>query len=188
MPLDLTGLFDKGFISTELMSEITIVFRKHQKSSAAVRRLQVIYAFILLLLPLQLVAQSKSDCLMCHGDKSLTTVKKGKTISLFVNGKNFEQSVHGGLDCVACHEGFKPDQLPHAKKITSVKCQNCHDGDQFEKYQKSVHATAERALFGLPYDARYPEDHRRGPGCAETICPGSLRHVPRGPERQVRGV
>ena len=57
-------------------------------------------------------------------------------------GKLSDQELHE-LECVACHEGFKPDQLPHAKKITQVKCQNCHDGEQFEKYQKSVHAVAD---------------------------------------------
>jgi cytochrome b subunit of formate dehydrogenase len=139
MPLDLFASNHNAFIFIEFLSETTFVSRKHQMYPLA---------FFLLLLPVQLVAQTKSDCLTCHGDKSLTTDRKGKTVSLFVNGKSFAQSIHGELDCVACHEGFKPDQLPHAKKIKKVQCQTCHDGDQFEKYQKSVHATAQVQCSG----------------------------------------
>ncbi len=117
-------------------------FGKNQFPLTSTNRLSLVLALFSLIFPLQLAAQTKADCLVCHEDHSLTTVRKGKTISLFVNGKSFAQSVHGELECVACHEGFKADQLPHAKKITQVQCQNCHDGDQFEKYQKSVHAAA----------------------------------------------
>jgi cytochrome b subunit of formate dehydrogenase len=123
------------------MSEMTFVSRYYQMYSRISARLPILVT--LFLLPLHLGAQTKSDCLTCHADKSLSTTRKGKAVSLYVNGKSISQSIHGELECVACHEGFKPDQLPHAKKIEAVRCQNCHDGDQFEKYQKSVHATAE---------------------------------------------
>lgn len=143
MPLDPIGRTINAIFSTELLSEMTSAFKEHQLSSTTLLRLPIVLAFLLLALPLQLAAQTRSDCLTCHGEKSLTTTRKGRTVPLFVNGKNFSESVHGELECVACHEGFKPDQLPHAKKIAPVKCQNCHDGEQFEKYQKSVHATAD---------------------------------------------
>jgi cytochrome b subunit of formate dehydrogenase len=133
MLLDPIEPIRKAFTSMEFLSKMTFPLRKY--------RLLVVPLLISCVLPLHLAAQTKADCLMCHGDKSLTTVKRGKTVSLYVNEKNFSHSVHGELDCVACHEGFKPDQLPHAKKIKPVQCQSCHDGDQFERYKKSVHAT-----------------------------------------------
>src|ERR1035438_9938568 len=46
---------------------------------------------------------SKDDCLACHGDKSLTTMHAGRTISRFVDGKKFASSVHGSLSCTNCH-------------------------------------------------------------------------------------
>ncbi len=143
MQLDFIGRNISTSVFREFLSEMTSATQIEDLSSRGLLRLQIVLAFLFLALPFQLSGQTRSDCLTCHGDKELTTVKKGKTVLLFVNGKKFAQSVHGELECVACHEGFKPDELPHAKKIRPVQCQSCHDGDQFEKYQKSVHATAE---------------------------------------------
>ena len=41
-------------------------------------------------------AQSKDDqvCLDCHSDKTLTTTRNGKQVSLFINGKSFAGSIH----------------------------------------------------------------------------------------------
>jgi len=132
MLLDLIGRIHNACNFMEFLSEMVFSIRKTQALAISL--------LVLLALPLQLAAQTNADCLLCHADKSLTTVRKGKTVSLHVDGKSFSQSVHGQMDCVACHEGFKPDQLPHAKKIKPVRCQNCHDGDQVERYNKSVHA------------------------------------------------
>jgi formate dehydrogenase gamma subunit len=91
-----------------------------------------------------LFAQSSSECLSCHGENSLTMEKKGKAVSLYVNKAGFEASAHGTLDCVACHENFKPTDLPHRRKITPVNCLNCHDGAQGEKHKSSVHGVAKK--------------------------------------------
>ena len=72
-------------------------------------------------------AQSNDDCLTCHSDSSLTMEKNGKTISLYVNEKNFKSSVHGDASCVDCHAGFDPNNTPHKKDITPVDCSSCHD-------------------------------------------------------------
>ncbi|HEX9006510.1 MAG TPA: cytochrome B, partial [Bacteroidota bacterium] len=95
----------------------------------------------LLVLPLTLLAQTSADCLGCHSEPSLSTTRKGKTVPLFVDGKKFTASVHGSLECVACHEGFDPQALPHKKSIKPVQCQNCHTDGEVEKYNKSVHGT-----------------------------------------------
>jgi len=84
-------------------------------------------------------AQSKSDCLVCHGEQSLSMERKGKQVSLYVDKAAFAHSAHGDLDCVACHVGFNPADIPHARRIKPVDCVSCHDDQQFEAYSASVH-------------------------------------------------
>ena len=96
--------------------------------------------------PVLLMAQSAADCLGCHNDPSLSTTRKGKAVSLHVDGRKFASSVHGALECVACHEGFDPAALPHAKSIKHVVCQSCHTDATFERYKLSVH--------GVPKDGK----------------------------------
>jgi len=40
-------------------------------------------------------------CLSCHGEKSMTTKRAGRTVSLFVDGKKFSASVHNSLSCTS---------------------------------------------------------------------------------------
>lgn len=76
--------------------------------------------------PLDLLAQSKDDCLICHADNSLTMEKKGRQISLYVDDKVLDKSPHKKLVCIACHTGFDPESMPHKTKIESVNCMTCH--------------------------------------------------------------
>ncbi len=71
-------------------------------------------------------AQSNDDCLMCHSDNTLTTEKNGKTISLYVNVAILQKSPHAKLNCVSCHVGFDPEEMPHKENIEPVQCVNCH--------------------------------------------------------------
>lgn len=86
-------------------------------------------------------ADANADCMSCHDDTSLSMAKGGTNVSLFVAAKSFAESVHGGLGCVDCHEGFKPDEMPHAKAIKPVSCQGCHDDAQ-KVYAQSDHGRA----------------------------------------------
>ncbi len=86
-----------------------------------------------------MAAQTNADCLACHGDKSLSMTKKGKTVALYVDAKGYGTSAHNELGCVGCHEGFNPNELPHRPRITPVKCTTCHSGDQFANFALSVH-------------------------------------------------
>lgn len=52
--------------------------------------------------------------------------KDGKPISLFVNESTLSTSPHKKLVCIACHTGFKPDNIPHKEKIEAVNCLTCH--------------------------------------------------------------
>jgi predicted CXXCH cytochrome family protein len=90
-----------------------------------------------------LPAQSKADCLACHGDEGLAVEKNGREVSLFVRGSALGKSVHRRLVCVACHVGFDPDELPHKPKIEPVKCATCHKDAGFKH---SFHPEMQRAL------------------------------------------
>lgn len=66
-------------------------------------------------------------------------MKKGKPVSLFVDGAKFAASAHADLQCVSCHEKFDPTALPHIKRIKLVSCISCHSDEKFTKYSLSVH-------------------------------------------------
>ena len=74
-------------------------------------------------------AQSKADCLACHGDSSLTKEKDGKQFSLYADESLLNSSPHKKLVCVACHTGFDPNNIPHKAKIEPVNCVSCHAAD-----------------------------------------------------------
>ncbi len=82
----------------------------------------------LLLLNGFILAQSNDDCLACHTDNELTMDRNGKKVSLFVDEAKFKGSVHGKVECVACHKGFDAENLPHkeGKDIAKVNCESCH--------------------------------------------------------------
>jgi formate dehydrogenase gamma subunit len=105
-------------------------------------RLLLVSILVLIFIAASLRAQSNDACIACHSDQSASMVKKGKSISLFVDNKAFGASAHGELECIACHENFKADQLPHAKRITPVDCTTCHADSQFTNYNKSVHGAS----------------------------------------------
>jgi cytochrome b subunit of formate dehydrogenase len=72
--------------------------------------------------PAQFTAE---ECLGCHADKDLKKTVKGKAVSLFTDAGVLKASVHGSLDCVACHTGIK--DLPHAEKLPPPTCDGCHE-------------------------------------------------------------
>ena len=73
-----------------------------------------------------LFAQSKADCLACHSDSSLSGERGGKQVSLFVDEHALAGSPHKKLVCVACHAGFKADDIPHKENIEPLNCLKCH--------------------------------------------------------------
>ncbi|MCX6122198.1 MAG: hypothetical protein NTX44_11350 [Ignavibacteriales bacterium] len=88
-----------------------------------------------------LVSQENTDCLACHNDKSLTGMKKGKTISVFVDDKKFGESTHAKLACIDCHIDIAGKELPHDEELTPVDCGKCHSTEQ-ELHAKSLHGKA----------------------------------------------
>lgn len=88
-------------------------------------------------------AQEKSDCFVCHEDKKLAMVRKGVTVSLYVNEKRFDASVHGNLTCVNCHADLEGKEMPHDAPLTRVQCGTCH-ADEQELHGQSLHGQAVR--------------------------------------------
>jgi hypothetical protein len=81
-----------------------------------------------------------AECLACHGDKTMTTTRAGKTVSLFVDGKKFAASIHGSFGCTGCHADLEGKDFPH-ETPARVKCGTCHTAEQ-EQYARSLHGKA----------------------------------------------
>jgi len=84
---------------------------------------------------------SNDDCLACHGDKSMTTKRAGRPVSLYIDQKKFAASVHGPLQCTNCHADLEGKELPHNAPLAKANCGSCH-GDEFQQHAKSVHGKA----------------------------------------------
>jgi hypothetical protein len=85
--------------------------------------------------------EKDAECLACHGEKSLTTTRKGRTVSLFVDAKKFAASVHGSLTCTTCHADLEGKELPHGTPLAKVNCGTCHDSEQ-QQHARSLHGKA----------------------------------------------
>ena len=97
-------------------------------------------------------SQPGEECLACHGEKSLTTARAGKTVSLFVDAKKFSASIHGGLGCTGCHADLAGKDLPHETPLAKVNCGTCHPSEM-EQHARSLHGKA---------IARFARERRRG--------------------------
>jgi hypothetical protein len=86
-------------------------------------------------------AQDKSDCLMCHGDKTQYGERNGKKFSIFVDEKKLNSSVHGKIDCIGCHIDLKGSDFPHTDKVQKASCGGCH-ADIQKLYDESLHGQA----------------------------------------------
>src|SRR6266700_3502187 len=80
---------------------------------------------------------ANDDCLACHSDKSLTTKRGARTVSLFVDQKKFAGSIHGSLQCTNCHADLDGKDLPHSTPLAKVKCGTCHS-DEAQQHAKSL--------------------------------------------------
>ncbi|MGZ4974594.1 MAG: hypothetical protein ACXWDN_17690, partial [Limisphaerales bacterium] len=51
---------------------------------------------------------SNQDCLDCHTDPTTSRMVNGKSVPIAVFPTNiFKATIHGKLNCVDCHRGFK---------------------------------------------------------------------------------
>jgi len=88
-----------------------------------------------------LFGQANEDCLMCHEDPELTTVRQGKTLSMFVNYSILANSVHKDVLCSECHPDAFVEEYPHSEILNPVNCGNCHNPPQ-QQFEKGIHGQA----------------------------------------------
>jgi formate dehydrogenase gamma subunit len=84
-------------------------------------------------------AMASADCLACHTDANLAKEVDGKLVSLHIDEKAFNDSVHGSFDCASCHADVKG--FPHDPAPSRVDCSSCHT-EPVEAYKRSLHAKA----------------------------------------------
>jgi hypothetical protein len=97
-------------------------------------------------------------CLDCHSDEELTTERRGKSVSLFLDESIFAKSVHADIECIDCHEDADVEDFPHEENLQAVYCGNCHDEKQLN-FDAGIH--------GMAFKNKAPY----APNCAE--CHGS---------------
>ena len=107
-------------------------FRERFRLGAVVR----FAILVVLLIGLSGGASAQTDCLSCHGDK---TMQDANGHSIAVDGDRFHASIHGTLSCTDCHTSIK--EFPHPEQPLAVKCETCH-ADQQTALAGSVHANA----------------------------------------------
>ena len=108
---------------------------------AAARFLTGLLASSLVFMATQALALTNGDCMDCHGDRDFSTERDGKTVSLYVNEKEFKQSVHADNGCLSCHEDADVEGDEHPVPLARVNCGNCHD-QVAEIYKNSLHGKA----------------------------------------------
>ncbi len=119
-------------------------------------KLFFIFSFLAIFTQQLVFGQDKSECLACHEDQTLTAERNGKKVSLFIDDKKFSKSIHKDLQCISCHEGFDPNNLPHKENIGRVQCGTCHTAEQ-DQYAQCMHG--ERVAKGDPLAPRCYDCH-----------------------------
>jgi predicted CXXCH cytochrome family protein len=125
-------------------------------TKAIIQKVLYILLFILIFFITSESAPTNEDCKVCHSDPELTTKRRGRTISLYVDFQRFSRSIHKELDCIDCHEEANVDEFPHPDDLPFVKCSNCHE-DVSEKFMAGIHGKALKR--GAPYAPTCKECH-----------------------------
>ncbi|MBA4372117.1 MAG: hypothetical protein C0402_04580 [Thermodesulfovibrio sp.] len=122
------------------------------------RYLLCVLAFIMATDGIMLLRKSAADpapliikagnCMGCHAVKDSTKLFTNKeTMSVFIDQKDFQKTVHASLQCTDCHRRVFLDNHP-GRDIESKKnfieesaaaCRNCHRDEQLKK--KTAHAS-----------------------------------------------
>jgi len=77
-----------------------------------------------------LPSESRSGCLVCHGDPALVRLREGAVVSFYIDESVMSASTHADQQCVGCHIDFAY-RAPHSAGDWSLTakstCRNCHD-------------------------------------------------------------
>jgi len=61
-------------------------------------------------------------CKDCHGKPDVEKKVEGKPVSLYIDEKEYEKTVHRKIACIRCHEGIATS--PH--RTIGIECASCH--------------------------------------------------------------
>ena len=86
---------------------------------------------------------NNADCLMCHSAKTLGKTEAGKHVSLHVNPKAFQASLHEKNACTDCHTDLKGQPLKHKPDVAPVGCIKCHKYATDIYNKRSVHGISD---------------------------------------------
>ncbi len=94
------------------------------------------------------------ECLECHSNPTLTTVRGADTVSLYVDSLQVKNTIHrrNGVTCAQCHTGATPSahQRPCITIASQVDCSICH-AEEVDIYEGSIHGRlAERGDLNAP--------------------------------------
>jgi hypothetical protein len=88
-----------------------------------------------------LPTESKSGCMVCHGDPALVRTRDGVLKSYYIPPEQLAASAHANQQCVGCHMDFTY-KAPHGvydwKTTAKAACRNCHD-EAARAYGSGVH-------------------------------------------------
>ena len=101
-------------------------------------RSRILFSFcaVLLLVASPFALTAQTDCLSCHSD---VTLQDAAGHNAGVDADTFHSSVHGTLECSACHTSITA--YPHPDHPAAVKCVACH-ADEAAAIVGSVHEHA----------------------------------------------
>jgi len=112
--------------------------------------------FWIVIIPKNSFSQTNDDCLTCHSDRTLTKIRQGKIISLYVNNIALNKSVHSKVLCASCHKEASVSEFPHPENLKVVECGSCHKNAQYQ-FLTGIHGQAYK--LHAPYAPDCKECH-----------------------------
>ncbi|MGC2166107.1 MAG: cytochrome C, partial [Gallionella sp.] len=96
----------------------------------------------------QLPKLDNAICLSCHESSRSDSANSEKKNLRDINGHKFAKSVHGEMECIACHKEITDASTPHRKGTTpKPDCVTCHLS--LWEATKKDNLTKEKARLGL---------------------------------------
>lgn len=106
---------------------------------------------LLFLYPGMTPAQDNETCEMCHSDETLTTIRYGVELSLYVTEDLLSDTPHEGFYCIDCHTDLDGiDEFPHPARLTLPDCGSCHPDAQEEFIDGFFHPLMEKGYTSIP--------------------------------------
>jgi len=105
------------------------------------------------------VTVSDRDCLKCHEKEDVFKIVGADSLSMHVDRKVLEASIHQTIPCVKCHSDVDPRRHRPCETSGQVDCSNCH-AKISEEYFASGHGEAHvNGVEQAPYCTTCHGDH-----------------------------